>query len=557
MEKLRITNVIEANKAGIRDDVRKAVNRLAFAQKVYPDAILRVVNSGNLARQIELARKELRNDPRADVNRILSSSAGAYFGNEDVIGGSRVGDVLKYTNAIAEDLGIPVLPEKIKLSPGIGFVEAPNVYQVLSTRGIGNAGLTLNYNAPGGTAETRIGIKGIVDAKIDPDGDFFPDDGVFLTQGATEAIDLFMNGLSALKPGSRIVFLGLSYYTGPFSAMQKGLTIDRLIKNPIDKTSETKFFPTPEQISASIPKDTSALVLTIPNNPNGEIYSNGDLTKIIRFTKEKGMLILFDAIFENMYFDNNQNFQSSLLKTANELKALDSVVIVDSLSKTMNFPGERVGYIATTNRNMINAITNIRLAQICNPRLPQEPLLQFEGLARKIKAFQQESPGIRVETIIDKVLNGSSTSVDRNALLQMYTEWDTWSKETLKFYKDNLKLVKIVLCDSTSAGSPDKAAYNTFVKLSGLPAGTNNLDFLAKLMFTMATYSQVGPCFGLSQRTWDRNLGVWPRITYACGRDDLIEGLVRLVTFTRFYAEKNFGDPNKFPVLQISYDQQI
>lgn len=557
MEKLRITDVIEANKAGIRNDVRKAVNRLAFAQKVYPDAILRVVNSGNLARQIELTRKELQNNPRADVDRPLSSSAGVYFGNEDVIGGSRVGNVLKYINAIAKDLGIPVLPEKIKLGPGIGFVEAPNVYQVLSARGIGNAGLTLNYNAPGGTAETRIGIKGIVDAKIDPDGDFFPDDGVFLTQGATEAIDLFMNGLAALKSSSRIVFLGLSYYTGLFSAMQKGLTIDRLIKNPIDKTSETKFFPTPEQISTSIPNDTSALVLTMPNNPNGETYSNGDLTKIIQIAKERGIFILFDAIFENMYFDENQNFQSSLLKTANELAALDNIVIVDSLSKTMNFPGERVGYFATTNRNMINAITNIRLAQVCNPRLPQEPLLQFEGLARRIKAFRQESPGTRVETIIDKVFNGNGASIDKTALLQMYTEWETWNNEALKFYKDNLELVKIVLNGSISASSPDKAAFNTFVKLQGLPAGTNNVDFLAKLMFTMATYTQIGPCFGLSQKTWDRDLGVWPRITYACGRDDLIEGLVRLITFTKFYAEKNFGDPNKFPVLQISYDQQI
>lgn len=556
MEKLRFTEVKKANQEGIKPTVEKALDRLAMAQRVYPKMILETVSSGNLSRQVDLAYQEAQENPRASTENPMSNSAGAYFLNEDVIGGSREGDVLVYTNAQNETAGIKPRTQKLKLGPGIGFIEAPSLYRRLKTAGLQNPNLTLNYTAPFGTSETRKGIKAIVDSKIDPEGSFIPDDGVFLTRGATEAIDLFMSSISTIKPGSRVVFLGLSYYTGPFSGMQKGLAIDRLMANPLTTSNETKFFPTPEQISLSIPVDTKALVLTMPNNPNGEIYSTGDLTKIIKLAKERNILILFDAIFENMYFDEKENYKSRVLQTASELGALDNIIIVDSLSKTMNFPGERIGYIATTNRNVVEALTNIVLARTCNPPLTLEPVLQFEGLARKIKTLQVQSPNTRLETIIDKAANVSSP-FSKDALLKMYVEWNSWNKEVLQFYKGNLEIVKAVLNGSVDAGSPDAAAFNTFIKPSGLPKGTNNMDYLAKLMFTLATYTQVGPCFGLSQKIWDQKLGVWPRITYACSREDLTEGLVRLVTFTKFYAELNFGDPNKFPVLNLSYDNQI
>lgn len=557
MEKLRFTDIRIANQEEIKPTVEKALDGLAVAQKLYSQMILEVVSSGNLSRQIDLAYSEAQRNSRTSTANRLADSAGAYFLNEDIIGGSREKDVLTYTNTLGEKIGIPSRAQKLKLGPGIGLIQPPSLYTKLKAWGVDNADLILNYSAAGGTSETRKGIKAIVDSKIDPEGDFFPDDGVFLTDGATEAIDLFMEAIATLKPNSRVVFLGLSYYTGPFSAMQKGLAIDRLMANPVEISNETKFFPTPKQIATSLPRDTTALVLTMPNNPNGEVYSSTDLAKIIRFAKEGNILILFDAIFENMYFDEKDNNQSAVLRVAYVLGALDNIVIVDSLSKTMNFPGERVGYVATTNRSIADAFTNIVIARRCNPQLTLEPILQFEGLARKIKRMQLESPSARLESIIDKLLNGRNYPFDKNTLLEMYTEWNRWNEEVLRFYKGNLEITKALLYNSVDGSSPDKAAFNTLVRLSGLPEGTNNMDYLAKLMFCLATYTQVGPCFGLSQKIWDENLGVWSRITYACSRKDLIEGLTRLIIFTRFYAERNFGDPNKFPVLQISYDKQI
>lgn len=555
METLQYSAIKEINKKDIRITIDGALSQLSIAQKTYPDVILNAFNNGFVEQQIDKTQTELATDSLSNVS---SKTAGAYFINENIIGGSRTKESVDSVNALGERF-VPDWKStliKNKLGPGVGFIESPQIYRRLIQLGIDNPNLSLNYTAPFGNAETVTGIQKIMNAKIDPEKKFFPDNGVFLTEGATEGIDLFMESMRTIKPESRIVFLGLSYYTGTYAAEQKGLKIDRLITNPVNNTGEVKFLPTAKEIAASLPADTKALVLTLPNNPNGEVYSENDLSGIITLAKEKNITVLVDTIFENLYFDENENSKSKFLQIANELNALDNVVIIDSLSKTRNIPGERIGFMATTNNSIIDALTNITMARRCNPRLTLGPVMLFEGLARTVKAMQKNTPQIALGKIIDKAIAGNPL-FKKQEFESYYQSWDTWNTQALEYYKGNLQIVKAMLGTSINGWSPDQAAYNTLIRPQGIPLGTNNIDYLAKLMFTTATYTQVGPCFGLSQKVWDQNIGVWSRITYACGRNDLIEGLKRLITFSQVYAEKNLGNANKYPVLTLSYDKQI
>lgn len=560
MENLKIADVTEINRSGILELVKRSLSGLEKAQKTYPNVIMDVVRSGKLAKQLDLSEKETLGNSRIDIRSPLSDTAGAYFFNEEIIGGSREKKALADVN----ESGNKVLGNnwnrqnmKLKLGPGIGLIEAPNLYKDLLNLGTSNPDLSLNYTAPFGTLDARLGIKDIMDSRIDPEGDFFPDSGVFITEGATEGVDLFMEALSKVAPNSRVLFLGLSYYTGPYSAFQKDLKVDRLITDPVNAISSTKFFPTGEEIAKSIPKDTSAIVISSPNNPNGETYSDKDLTKIINLAKEKNIYILFDAIFENLYFEESENYRSRILQIAAESGALDRIVVVDSLSKTKNFAGERIGFMATTDKKMLNALENTVLSRRCNPRLTLGPVLRFEGLARKAKALLINFPSLSLDKVVNYVMSEKKYPFSKQDFINKFVDWDNWNNESLKYYKNNLIIVKSLLSRTALAWSPDQAAFNTFIKVGEPGNDVNSMDFLAKLMYTMATYTQVGPCFGLSQTCWDKNLGIWPRITYASSREDLIESLTRLVAFTQFYGEKNFGDPNKFSVLQVRFDKQI
>lgn len=560
MENLKIANIKEANRLGISELIKRSLNGLEEAQRAYPNVIMDIVRSGKLARQLDLSENEIKGNSRIDVKFLLSDTAGAYFFNEEIIGGSRE----KQTLIDVNESGNKVFGNnwntqrmKLKLGPGIGLIETPSLYRDLLNLGISNSDLSLNYTAPFGSLDARRGIKDIMDSRIDPEGDFFPDSGVFITEGATEGVDLFMEALSKIAPNTRVIFLGLSYYTGPYSAFQKDLKVDRLVTSPVDAISSTKFFPSGDEIAKSIPRDASALVISSPNNPNGETYSDKDLIKIINLAKQKNLYILFDAIFENMYFDESENYRSRILQIAAESGALDRIVVVDSLSKTKNFAGDRIGFMATTDKKMLNALENIVLSRRCNPRLTLGPILRFEGLARKAKALLISSPSLSLDRAVNFLMIEKKYPFSKQEFTKKFVEWDNWNNESLKYYEDNLIIVKNLLSRTALAYSPDQAAFNTFVKVGEPGSNVNSMDYLAKLMYTMATYTQVGPCFGLSQTCWDKNLGIWPRITYASSREDLIESLTRLVAFTQFYGEKNFGDPNKFPVLKIRFDNQI
>lgn len=555
MESIRCSTIVEANNENLQCTIERALRDLETAQTTYPGLILQAVDTGFVDEQIAKTEQEIQLDGLSNPN---SKSAGAYFANENVLGGRRVDSSVANVNALGEKL-IPLWESdriKKKLGPGIGYVVPPRVYPKLIAQGIRNPDYSLNYTGQFGNKEACIGIKKLMDARIDPEKDFYPENGVLLTDGATEGVDLFMESLAQLYPESTVVFLGLSYYTGPFSAEQKNLAIDRLITNPVNTNGEARFLPTASEIAASLPLGTKAIVLTLPNNPNGEMYSESEMKRLLEIAKDRKCFVLFDAIFENMSFDPAENFRSRFLQIASEVGALSNVVVVDGLAKTKNIPGERIGFMATTDERMINALVNITMARRCNPRLTLGPIVLFEGLARSVKAMQVNTPQASLPNMVKAVL-GTNSYFGNDQFITMYKEWDAWNDQVLAYYEGNLQIVRALLDRSVAGWSPDTAAYNTLVKLQGLAPGTNCMDYLAKLMYTTATYTQVGPCFGLSQKIWDESLGVWSRITYACGRKDLVEALKRLIIFSRVYAEKDLGNPKKFSVLNLSYDKQI
>ncbi|MDE2590045.1 MAG: pyridoxal phosphate-dependent aminotransferase, partial [Patescibacteria group bacterium] len=530
-----IETIKSANRENISLQITNALKKLDGVRPVLARYIDNAIITGKLesriSKAVELSQRRGRTNPQSKT----SDKAGAYFLNEDVYG-----PVYALTRS-DEEL------ERISLGPGVSLIEPPSMYGELLLMGQNMPSLAVNYTAEAGTPFTMKAMKQMMDARIDLVGNYFPESGVYLTQGATEAIDLFMEMLSQQQPGSNVVFLGPSYYTGPFAAAQKRLSSSRVLPKNFRTSEQTKFFPTAEDIEAALTPNTKALALTTPNNPNGETYSDIDLRKILSLAKKKDLLILYDSIFENMYFDDSKNYQSRLLQIAAEIGALDQVIVVDSLSKTQNIPGARIGFLATTNQNLRETLDNIIVARRCNPPLVEQPLIQFESLARRIKTALLKNPQQSIDSLINFYMEQDTYSFSQSKFKSMYMEWDDWNISVKTYYQANLELVRGVLKKITAAGSPTEAAFNTFVKLSGIPEGTNSNDFLAKLMFTLATYTQNGACFGLPQEQWDTYLGLWIRISYASNREDLIEGLLRLIVFTEKYISLDLGNPEKYP----------
>lgn len=554
MNYLTLGDVIVANNADLGAVVDRALSDLDAAKLSYPDVIMGVAKF-DLAWQIDLAQNEAFGNPRINPYANLSSSAGAYFYNEEVLAGSRKLDAISTVNKYAEAY-CPDWPQydgKVNLGGGIGFIETSPVYQRLIDIGLNDVNQTVNYTSPLGSSQAREGMKLLMNSKIDPEVDNFTTDNVFLTQGGTEGIDLYMDSLSTLYPCCQVQMLGLSYYTGPFSAQLKGLSVSRIMSANKLSQGDVSTFPNPQEIRSQLSEDTKGLVLTMPNNPTGETYNTKSLRDILELIKEKDILLLYDCVFDGLSFDQEDRYKSRLLQEAVALGCLDNIVTVDSLSKTRNFPGERIGILATTNSSVLESITNTVLARRCNPRLPLGPLLQFEGIARAVTRLNPKNP----RNIATKLLGDQDAAFSVDSFVEMYDQWGDWNEQALKYYSDNLKVVEDLLEKTNITTSANKAAFNTLLRLGCIKLGTSNLDFMAKLMFTTGTYTQFGPCFGLSQPKWDKLTGVCPRVTYSCSRRDLVEGLKRLLVFSNLYTDKDLGNGLIFPQLEINYDNQV
>jgi len=542
MEYLKIRDVRNSVNEGPSGTLDRYLTQYRRQAGLYSQAITRLVAASGP--QLELAERAIEEDSRTRVSDPVSRLSAPYFVNEDIIGGVLVGKAVSQVNQEYAGLGLATTDGKVKLGPGVGYVQAPAFYNELLKQGLADPDLAVNYNAPNGERMTRQGLARLVNAKTE-NAPAYGEFDVFLTSGATEAIDATVATFGRLNPGKGIAVLGPSYYAGLFSSQYRDIPVTQLVADG------APLFPSVREMQKNLPDSTGMILLTMPNNPTGEMYPEQELRDLFAYAKASGKLILFDDIFGRLTFDRQKN----PVEIAREAGALDNLVVVDSLSKSLNIPGLRPGVVATTNAPMRAGLSDRLIAAKCNPPLVLGPLLSFEGLARGAEEMMQQDRTASPGKLFDALTQGTSVPFSREWFVRAFDQWQTWNTLTMEYYAQNLSFIRSFLKETGMGkqGSPDQGAFNTLVQLTAPLTGANSLDFLYKLMVGTATYTQTGPCFGLDQDLWDRTLGVWTRITYASDRKSLGEGLVRLASLAKAYDEKDLGNPAKFPSLSVSY----
>ncbi|MBN1263228.1 MAG: pyridoxal phosphate-dependent aminotransferase [Candidatus Pacebacteria bacterium] len=452
-----------------------------------------------------------------------------------------------------------------ELGSGVGCLTPWSGATKLLKDGLDQPDLMINYDSPGGREASRWAGAVLLNTKIGPrldSPDYLPQD-VYLTPSSTYAIDLFYETLarqtSQESPSqNRVVLLGPSYYVLALSAQDKGLPISRLISEK-DQNRTCQFFPTPSELIRKLPQDTKALVITLPNNPNGETYPDEDFRQIIKLAKQRGIIICLDLLFDQLWL--NQDNSPNPLRIAAEEGALDQIVIIDGFSKSANLAGPRIGLLATKNRPLERLINYASISRLSNPPLTIEPYLQFEALARSVqtqtdygflKTGNAQALG-QTKAALES-LTGSPwlSSYQADQLANFYQDRQNWRQQSQQYYQDNLALIEIVLEELNqrqSWRSPDQAAFNTLAGWQS-PSPNNGLDKILKLFLTTGVVAMSSQCFGLK----NPSNKFWTRITYGgLSRQRLAQALLRLTIFLDLWEELDLGNSLKYPV----YDRQI
>lgn len=166
-------------------------------------------------------------------------------------------------------------------------------------------------------------------------------DNVVITNGGTNGIYSFSRAI--LDPGDEVLLLDPVWIA--FIQITKLLGCKPVL---VPTRSEDNFLPTIEELERYVTPKTKVLVIVSPSNPSGSVIEECDMKKLVEFCERKGIWLLHDEAYRDIVFDDWR--QSSLVGHH------PNVVGVRTLSKSHNMTGLRVGWVVSSNDELIEKV---------------------------------------------------------------------------------------------------------------------------------------------------------------------------------------------------------
>jgi aspartate/methionine/tyrosine aminotransferase len=165
------------------------------------------------------------------------------------------------------------------------------------------------------------------------------------TVGASAAI--FVAARTCVGPGDNAVVIAPTYAIFATNVAMSGGE-PRLV--PLARDGQ-RFRLDLDRVRAAIDKNTRMLIVNSPSNPTGWVISAEEQRELVELARRHDLVILSDEVYERLSFD-----QPVAPSIARFDPKLEHVLVVNSLSKTYNMTGWRLGW-AIGNEQLIGLIT--------------------------------------------------------------------------------------------------------------------------------------------------------------------------------------------------------
>jgi aspartate/methionine/tyrosine aminotransferase len=150
-----------------------------------------------------------------------------------------------------------------------------------------------------------------------------------------------------------------------------------------------------EEFKSKITAKTKVAVVISPSNPTGKIFTENDLRQIAEVLRDTGIYLISDEIYSDLYFTENPPHSAS--------EFYDRTVIVSGLSKSLSMTGWRVGWVASSQTDVVKAALTLHgFLTVCTSTISQKAsLLGWTEEAEKAKADARGIYKKRGEFLID------------------------------------------------------------------------------------------------------------------------------------------------------------
>ena len=161
-----------------------------------------------------------------------------------------------------------------------------------------------------------------------------------------------------------------------------------------------------EEFKRAITPKTKVVVVISPSNPTGKIFTENDLRQIAEVLKGTGIYLISDEIYSDLYFTERPHSASEFY---------DKTVIVSGLSKSLSMTGWRLGWAASSQKEIMQAIQVLHgFLTVCTSAITQKAgLLGWTEEAEAAKKHAREvyrSRGAFLVDLFEKELGLRSTA---------------------------------------------------------------------------------------------------------------------------------------------------
>lgn len=160
-----------------------------------------------------------------------------------------------------------------------------------------------------------------------------PKDGLFITIGASEAIDVAIRAL--VEVGDEVLIPDPSYVSySPCVRICGGKAV------PVPCREEEEFILTKSALEAVYTDKAKALILPYPNNPTGATMTKSQLREVADFCIEHDLIVISDEIYSELVYNDEYTSIASFADMR------DRTIYVSGFSKSFAMTGWRIGYVA-------------------------------------------------------------------------------------------------------------------------------------------------------------------------------------------------------------------
>jgi len=324
------------------------------------------------------------------------------------------------------------------------------------------------YTAVDGVLELRKAIAGKL--KRDNGLDYEPSQ-IIANNGAKHT--LFNLFSATIEDGAEVIIPAPYWVTYPELVKYCG---GKVVE--IQTDDSTGFKITPEQLKNAITSKTKMLILTMPSNPTGAVYSKEELEALADVLKGTDILVASDEMYEKLTYDGEFTSCAAISEDM-----YNRTITINGLSKSVAMTGWRFGYMACADKELVKATKKLQSQSTSNINSITQyaAIAGLDGSADKDIAMMKEAFIERRDEAVKLINEIDGLSVLKpDGAFYLFVNTKEITTDTLTFAKDLLDKKLVAVVPGEAFGTPGYFRLSFATDINSIRDGIKRISEFVK-----------------------------------------------------------------------------